>query len=265
VSARPGLPLNTGFNRPLDVLAQEGSRVGRGEKLAIDSTGVVSRTPGILFAVPRLPWRFGIAFAVAASVACGAPATLAMAGVEFSRVALVAEATIESLAADNPAGQRQITSFAVFDPGRTTWTKTGVNTWVERHADGGTNVFHVVERITVDACPGVRLASDRPEGHVEAFIPDWGCANMSLRLLAYLPGSTFWLPHGAMEKPMQDIVFDAGLVDPFLHRLSHKEPADQPLNGAAFAEAGYSEVALQIVPGQEHAIEDWGRIRRAFA
>jgi 5,10-methylenetetrahydromethanopterin reductase len=34
---------------------------------------------------------------------------------------------------------------------------------------------------------------------------------------------------------------------------------------AALAEAGYREVALQIVPGQEHAIEDWGRIRRSFA
>jgi 5,10-methylenetetrahydromethanopterin reductase len=34
---------------------------------------------------------------------------------------------------------------------------------------------------------------------------------------------------------------------------------------ATLAEAGYSEVAVQIVPGQEHAIEDWGRIRRAFA
>lgn len=34
---------------------------------------------------------------------------------------------------------------------------------------------------------------------------------------------------------------------------------------AGFAEAGYSEVAIQIVPGQEHAIEDWGRIRAAFA
>jgi SAM-dependent methyltransferase len=28
---------------------------------------------------------------------------------------------------------------------------------------------------------------------------------------------------------------------------------------------GWAEVAIQIVPGQEHAIEDWGRIRRAFA
>jgi 5,10-methylenetetrahydromethanopterin reductase len=34
---------------------------------------------------------------------------------------------------------------------------------------------------------------------------------------------------------------------------------------AALADAGYTEIALQIVPGQEHAIEDWGRIRRAFA
>jgi len=34
---------------------------------------------------------------------------------------------------------------------------------------------------------------------------------------------------------------------------------------AALAAAGYSEVAIRIVPGQEHAIEDWGKIRRAFA
>jgi 5,10-methylenetetrahydromethanopterin reductase len=34
---------------------------------------------------------------------------------------------------------------------------------------------------------------------------------------------------------------------------------------AALADAGYAEIALQIVPGQEHAIEDWGRIQRAFA
>jgi 5,10-methylenetetrahydromethanopterin reductase len=33
----------------------------------------------------------------------------------------------------------------------------------------------------------------------------------------------------------------------------------------ALALAGYTEIAIQIVPGQEHAIEDWGKIRRAFA
>ena len=34
---------------------------------------------------------------------------------------------------------------------------------------------------------------------------------------------------------------------------------------AALAVAGYAKIAIQIVPGQEHAIEDWGRIRRTFA
>ncbi len=33
---------------------------------------------------------------------------------------------------------------------------------------------------------------------------------------------------------------------------------------AALFAAGYGEVAFQIIPGQEHMIEDWGRIRRAF-
>jgi len=33
---------------------------------------------------------------------------------------------------------------------------------------------------------------------------------------------------------------------------------------AALADAGWDELAFQIVPGQEHAIEDWGRLRRAF-
>jgi 5,10-methylenetetrahydromethanopterin reductase len=32
----------------------------------------------------------------------------------------------------------------------------------------------------------------------------------------------------------------------------------------ALAAAGFSELAIPIVPGQEHAIEDWGKIRRAF-
>ncbi len=33
---------------------------------------------------------------------------------------------------------------------------------------------------------------------------------------------------------------------------------------AALFAAGYSEIAIQIIPGQEHALEDWGKIRRAF-
>jgi len=33
---------------------------------------------------------------------------------------------------------------------------------------------------------------------------------------------------------------------------------------AQLRDAGYTEIAVQILPGQEHAIEDWGQIRRAF-
>ena len=33
---------------------------------------------------------------------------------------------------------------------------------------------------------------------------------------------------------------------------------------ADLRDAGYSQFTVQIVPGQEDAIEDWGRIRKAF-
>ena len=33
---------------------------------------------------------------------------------------------------------------------------------------------------------------------------------------------------------------------------------------ARLVEAGFAQVVFSIPPGQEHAIEDWGRIRRAF-
>ena len=40
--------------------------------------------------------------------------------------------------------------------------------------------------------------------------------------------------------------------------------ADLKQRIAALAAAGFSQVVFSIPPGQEHAIEDWGRIRRAF-
>jgi 5,10-methylenetetrahydromethanopterin reductase len=33
----------------------------------------------------------------------------------------------------------------------------------------------------------------------------------------------------------------------------------------ALEAAGFSQVVFSILPGQEHAVEDWGKIRRAFA
>jgi 5,10-methylenetetrahydromethanopterin reductase len=40
--------------------------------------------------------------------------------------------------------------------------------------------------------------------------------------------------------------------------------ADLTRRIGALAEAGFTQVVFSIPPGQEHAIEDWGRIRRAF-
>jgi 5,10-methylenetetrahydromethanopterin reductase len=34
---------------------------------------------------------------------------------------------------------------------------------------------------------------------------------------------------------------------------------------AALEAAGFTQIVFSILPGQEHAVEDWGRIRRAFA
>ena len=33
----------------------------------------------------------------------------------------------------------------------------------------------------------------------------------------------------------------------------------------ALRDAGYSQFTIQLVPGQEHALADWARIRKAFA
>jgi 5,10-methylenetetrahydromethanopterin reductase len=33
----------------------------------------------------------------------------------------------------------------------------------------------------------------------------------------------------------------------------------------AIEAAGFAQIVFSILPGQEHAVEDWGRIRRAFA
>jgi 5,10-methylenetetrahydromethanopterin reductase len=40
--------------------------------------------------------------------------------------------------------------------------------------------------------------------------------------------------------------------------------ADLTQRIAALAAAGFRQVVFSIPPGQEPAIEDWGRIRRAF-
>ena len=66
--------------------------------------------------------------------------------------------------------------------------------------------------------------------------------------------------HLMFVKPEERPFVTAELIRRTTYTATEKELKER---FAALAEAGYSEIAIQIVPGQEHAIEDWGRIRRA--
>jgi 5,10-methylenetetrahydromethanopterin reductase len=68
--------------------------------------------------------------------------------------------------------------------------------------------------------------------------------------------------HLMFVKPEERPFITAELIRLTTITGSEKEIKDRI---AALFAAGYSEIAFQIIPGQEHALEDWGRIRRAFA
>ncbi len=68
--------------------------------------------------------------------------------------------------------------------------------------------------------------------------------------------------HLMFVKPEERPFVTAGLIRLTTFTATEPEIVERI---AALAAVGYSELAVQIIPGQEHAIEDWGRIRRAFA
>jgi 5,10-methylenetetrahydromethanopterin reductase len=68
--------------------------------------------------------------------------------------------------------------------------------------------------------------------------------------------------HLMFVKPDERPFVTAELIRRTTYTATEKELKER---FAALAEARFTEVAIQIVPGQEHAVEDWGRIRRAFA
>jgi 5,10-methylenetetrahydromethanopterin reductase len=68
--------------------------------------------------------------------------------------------------------------------------------------------------------------------------------------------------HLMFVKPEERPFATAELIRRTTYTATEKELRERFV---ALAEAGFSEIAVQIVPGQEHAVEDWGRIRRAFA
>jgi 5,10-methylenetetrahydromethanopterin reductase len=68
--------------------------------------------------------------------------------------------------------------------------------------------------------------------------------------------------HLMFVKPIERSFITAELIRRTTFTATERELKERV---AALAAAGYDEIAFQIVPGQEHAIEDWGRIRRTFA
>ena len=68
--------------------------------------------------------------------------------------------------------------------------------------------------------------------------------------------------HLIFVKPEERPFVTAELIRRTTYTATEKELRDR---FAALAAAGYSDITVKIVLGQEHAIEDWGRIRRAFA
>ncbi len=90
---------------------------------------------------------------------------------------------------------------------------------------------------------------------------------------AYVEAARHFTPQGAqyLENHRGHLMFvkpaERRFVTAELIRLTTITATEREIKDrlAALAAAGYGEVAVQIVPGQEHAIEDWGRIRRAFA
>jgi len=92
-------------------------------------------------------------------------------------------------------------------------------------------------------------------------------------IAAYVETARSFRPQGAhyLENHRGHLMFvkreERRFVTPELIRATTITGSEREVKAAiaGFAAAGYREVAIQIVPGQEHAIEDWGRIRAAFA
>lgn len=103
--------------------------------------------------------------------------------------------------------------------------------------------------------------------------------------LATIPPALAELAAGYVEAARQFTPQGAGYLENHRGHLMFLKPVERPFitaelirettftatetelreRVAALFAAGYAEIAFQIVPGQEHAIEDWGRLRRAFA
>jgi len=131
------------------------------------------------------------------------------------------------------------------------------------------------DRVVAQAGPRAAMLLHRAADQALGGFPPMASMPSALAdtIAAYVETARHFRPRGAhyLENHRGHLMFvkpeERRFVTPDLIRATTITGSEAEIKStiAGFAEAGYSEIAIQIVPGQEHAIEDWGRIRRAFA
>ena len=127
-------------------------------------------------------------------------------------------------------------------------------------AQAGPRAAMLLHRAADAALAGLPMMARRPQSVAEIVA---GYVELARK---FTPQGAHYLEnhrgHLMFVKPEERPFVTAELIRRTTYTATEKELRER---FAALAEAGYSEIAVQIVPGQEHAIEDWGRVRRAFA
>ena len=131
------------------------------------------------------------------------------------------------------------------------------------------------DRVVAQAGPRAAMLLHRAADQVLGGFPPMASMPPALAdtIAAYVETAKAFRPQGAhyLENHRGHLMFvkpeERRFVTPELIRATTITGNETEIKTAikGFADAGYSEIAIQIVPGHEHAIEDWGRIRRAFA
>jgi len=131
------------------------------------------------------------------------------------------------------------------------------------------------DRVIAQAGPRAAMLLHRAADQVLGGFPPMASMPPALAdtIAAYVETARQFRPQGAhyLENHRGHLMFvkpeERRFVTPALIRATTITGSEAEIRTAiaGFADAGYGEIAIQIVPGQEHAIEDWGRIRRTFA
>lgn len=131
------------------------------------------------------------------------------------------------------------------------------------------------DRVLAQAGPRAAMLLHRAADQVLGGFPPMATMPPALAdtIAAYVETARGFRPQGApyLENHRGHLMFvkpeERRFVTPDLIRATTITGSESEIEAAiaGLAAAGYTEIAIQMVPGQEHAIEDWGRIRRSFA